>query len=141
MTGIAVVTGTSSGIGLHTAVALSQAGFTVIATMRNPGRCGPLREEAGTSGAALDVRPMDVQSGESVATCIQEVLRAYGRIDVLVNNAGSGFLGTMEETSEQDLREVMEVNFFGVWRVTQAVFAGMRDAAAGASSSSRASAD
>jgi len=131
MSSIALVTGTSSGIGLHTSVLLAQAGFTVVSTMRDPAKGDALRREASAAGVSLDVRPLDVQDASSVAACVDDVMRTHGRIDVLVNNAGSGFLATLEETSFDDLSQVMDVNFYGVWRVTSAVFPLMRAAGAG----------
>ncbi|MFN7983952.1 MAG: SDR family oxidoreductase [Vicinamibacterales bacterium] len=131
MTAVALVTGTSSGIGLQAAVHLAQAGFTVVATMRNTSKSGALLEEARRAGVAIDVRALDVQDPSSIAACVNEVLAAHGHIDVLVNNAGSGFLGTLEDTSVAQLTDVMDVNFFGVWRVTAAVFPHMREARRG----------
>jgi NAD(P)-dependent dehydrogenase (short-subunit alcohol dehydrogenase family) len=124
---IALVTGTSSGIGLHTAVQLARSGFTVIATMRDTSKAGPLQACAKESRVSLDVRQLDVTDEISIADCIEGVLQKYDHIDLLVNNAGTGYLATLEQTPVQDLRQVMEVNFFGVWRVTQAVFASMRE--------------
>lgn len=131
MSRIALVTGTSSGIGLEAAVHLGKAGFTVVATMRNVAKAGSLRQAAEAAGVALDIRALDVQNDESIAACVADVVAAHGRIDVLVNNAGSGFLGTLEDTSLQEVTDVMDVNFFGVWRVTQAVFPLMRAAGSG----------
>jgi NAD(P)-dependent dehydrogenase (short-subunit alcohol dehydrogenase family) len=131
MSSIALVTGTSSGIGLHTSVLLAQAGFTVVSTMRDPAKGDALRREASAAGVSLEVRALDVQDASSVAACVDHVMRTHGRIDVLVNNAGSGFLATLEETSFDDLSQVMDVNFYGVWRVTSAVFPLMRAARAG----------
>lgn len=128
---IALVTGTSSGIGLSTAVQLAQHGFTVIATMRDTRKAGSLEAQARLSGVSIDVRKLDVEDATSVTTCVQEVIQTYGRIDLLVNNAGAGYLGTMEQTSMKDLQHTMEINFFGVWRVTQAVFPSMRVAHSG----------
>jgi short-subunit dehydrogenase len=131
MSGIALVTGTSSGIGMHTAVLLAQSGFSVVATMRNPDKSGALLREAAAAGVTLDVRALDVQNSNSVSECVRGIVAAHGCIDVLVNNAGSGFLATMEETSFEELTQVMDVNFFGVWRVTEAVFPLMRAAGSG----------
>ncbi|GCE31635.1 short-chain dehydrogenase/reductase [Dictyobacter alpinus] len=128
---IALVTGTSSGIGLSTAVLLAQRGYTVVATLRDTKKAGSLEERARSAGVTLDIRALDVQDDTSVADCVQQVLQTYGHIDLLVNNAGAGYLGTMEQTSDEDLRRTMEVNFFGVWRMTQAVFPAMRAAGAG----------
>lgn len=131
MTQIALVTGTSSGIGLETAVALAQAGFTVVATMRNTAKSDALMSKAEAAGVSLHLRTLDVQSDASIAACMEEIFRAHGHIDVLVNNAGAGFLGSLEQTSAADLQRTMDVNFFGVWRVTQAVFPHMRAARSG----------
>lgn len=131
MNKLALVTGTSSGIGLHTAVLLAQAGFRVVATMRDVAKAGPLRAQAQAAGVQLDVRALDVQRDDSVAACVQGVLRELGPIDVLVNNAGSGWLGALEGNALADAQQVMDVNFFGVWRMTQAVLPGMRERGAG----------
>ena len=131
MKAVALVTGTSSGIGLFTAVQLAQAGLAVVATMRNPAKAAALKAEAAAVGGELDVRALDVQDAASIAACVNGVLGDYGRIDLLVNNAGSGFLGTMEETTFEQLTQVMDVNFYGVWRVTEAVFPHMRRAGSG----------
>jgi len=131
MKAVALVTGTSSGIGLFTAVQLAQAGLAVVATMRNPAKAEALKAEAAAAGVELDVRALDVQDAASIAACVNGVLGDYGRIDLLVNNAGSGFLGTMEETTFEQLTQVMDVNFYGVWRVTEAVFPHMRRAGSG----------
>src|SRR5213080_757154 len=131
MARIALVTGTSSGIGLSTAVALARKDFTVVATMRNLGKAAALQARAKADGVALDVRQLDVQDEHSVDACVRDVLRDHGRIDVLVNNAGAGFLGTLEQTSFEDLRRTMDINFFGVWRVTRAVLPAMRTARSG----------
>jgi NAD(P)-dependent dehydrogenase (short-subunit alcohol dehydrogenase family) len=128
---VALITGTSSGIGLSTTVQLAQHGFTVVATMRDTTKAGALEAQARAADVTIDVRTLDVQNDASVTGCVQAVLQTYGRIDLLINNAGAGYLGTMEQTSTQDLRRTMEVNFFGVWRVTQAIFPAMRAARAG----------
>jgi NAD(P)-dependent dehydrogenase (short-subunit alcohol dehydrogenase family) len=131
MSGIALITGTSSGIGLSSAIHLAKAGFQVVATLRDTGKAGPLQARAREEGVTLDIMPLDVQSDTSVQACIPAVLAKYGKIDVLVNNAGAGHLGSLEQTSQEELRQTMEVNFFGVWRTTQAVFPSMRQARSG----------
>ncbi len=128
---IALVTGTSSGIGLETAVQLAQAGHTVVATMRDPSRVDNLRARADEAGVTLDIRPLDVQDQPGIDRCIAAVTAAHGGLDVLVNNAGAGFLGTLESTGEADAQRVMDVNFFGVWRVTRSVLPLMRAAGSG----------
>jgi NAD(P)-dependent dehydrogenase (short-subunit alcohol dehydrogenase family) len=114
MAPIALVTGTSMGIGFSTAIQLAHAGFEVVATLRNPARAEALKARA----AAENVRALDVQSEASVHACVDDVLKTHGRIDLLVNNAGAGFLCTLEQTSDEAVRRTMDVNFFGVWRMT-----------------------
>jgi NAD(P)-dependent dehydrogenase (short-subunit alcohol dehydrogenase family) len=117
---VVLVTGCSSGIGLASAVALAGAGHQVIATVRGPGRGDRLRAAAGQAGAVLDVRQLDVTDEESVQRCVAGLIAEYGRLDSVLNNAGAGHVGTTEQDSLEDLRRVMEVNFFGVARVTRA---------------------
>lgn len=130
---VALVTGTSTGIGLSAAVKLAASGWRVVATMRDPAKATALVAAAEAAGVvdAIDVRPLDVSIPASVTACIEGVLAEHGRVDVVVNNAGAGFLGSMEQTSDADLRATMEVNFFGVWAVTQGLLPHMRKAGAG----------
>jgi NAD(P)-dependent dehydrogenase (short-subunit alcohol dehydrogenase family) len=128
---VALVTGTSSGIGLSAAVLLAQSGFTVVATMRNLAKSAPLEARAQAAKVALDVQALDVQDGASVQRCVDYVLRTYGRLDVLVNNAGAGLLGSLEQTSFEAMQQTMDINFYGVWRTTQAVLPAMRAAQSG----------
>jgi NAD(P)-dependent dehydrogenase (short-subunit alcohol dehydrogenase family) len=128
---VALVTGCSTGVGLHTAVRLADAGFTVVATMRDPGKQQALFDEAARAGVSIEVAPLDVCSQASIDAAVAGVMARHGRIDVLVNNAGAGFLGSVEQTSDADLRRTMETNFFGVWNVTKAVLPHMRAAGSG----------
>jgi len=131
MAPVALITGTSTGIGLSVAVQMAKAGFTVVATMRNLEKAGPLRARAAQEGVPLDIRALDVESDDSVRQCVDAVRQRYGGIDVLVNNAGVGFFGSLEQTPIEAARRVMEVNYFGVWRTTQAVFPEMRERRSG----------
>ncbi|MEP6992082.1 MAG: SDR family oxidoreductase [bacterium] len=131
MPGTALVTGTSSGIGLETAVALAKAGFLVVATMRDQSRRRTLDSRAAEDGVTLEVRELDVQQSSSVRRGVADVLERHGRIDVLVNNAGAGYLGAMEQTSEATAQRIMDVNYFGTWRMTHAVLPSMRRAGSG----------
>lgn len=128
---IALVTGCSSGVGLHTAVRLAEVGFRVVATMREPAKRQALMDEAGRAGVAVDVAPLDVCRPESIDAAVADAMARHGRIDLLVNNAGAGFLGSVEQTSDADLRRTMETNFFGVWNLTKAVLPRMREAGRG----------
>ena len=128
---IAVVTGSSTGIGFATAEALARAGHDVIATMRSPDRAPALADLARRDSLPITVMRMDVDSDTSVSATIGEVLAARGRIDVLVNNAGLGHLGSVEETPLSTFRQVMETNYFGALRCIQAVIPGMRASKSG----------
>jgi NAD(P)-dependent dehydrogenase (short-subunit alcohol dehydrogenase family) len=131
MNKVALITGTSTGIGLSTAILLAQAGFRTIATMRDPSKAAALRERAAKDGVEIEVRQLDVQDSASVDACIAGVLADFGRIDVLVNNAGAGCAGSLEQLSIDDLQRSMDVNFFGVCRTTHAVLPAMRSVGSG----------
>ncbi len=131
MSRIALVTGTSSGIGLSASVLLAQSGFNVVATMRDMAKAASLEARAKEAGVRLDIRRLDVQDDNSVNACVNDVLAAYRRIDLLLNNAGAGYLGTLEMTPFDALRQTIDLNFFGVWRVTRAIFPSMRTAGSG----------
>ena len=118
---IALVTGCSTGVGLHTAVRLAQAGYHTIATMREPARRGALDEACAAAGVTVEVLPLDVCSQSSIDAAVADCLARHGRIDLLVNNAGAGFLGSVEQTGDEDLRRTMETNFFGVLNLPRAV--------------------
>jgi NAD(P)-dependent dehydrogenase (short-subunit alcohol dehydrogenase family) len=115
---VALVTGASSGIGKAAALALAEAGFEVVGTSRNASGVGP--QEGVTF---LD---LDVTSDESVATVVRQVIERFGRVDVLVNNAGTGAAGAAEESSVAQDQRVFDINFFGLIRMTKAVLPHMR---------------
>jgi len=126
MSPVALITGTSSGIGLASAVAAARHGFTTVATMRDTSKDGALRAAAEAAGVELDVRQLDVVDDDSIRACIDGVVADHGALDVLVNNAGRGFVGTIERVSMAEMREVMEVNFFGVVATTKAALPHLR---------------
>jgi NAD(P)-dependent dehydrogenase (short-subunit alcohol dehydrogenase family) len=128
---VALITGTSSGIGLATAIACAKAGYVVVATMRDLRKSNALRTRALADHVSLDIQALDVQSDESVAEAITYVYEHYGHMDLLINNAGTGYVGTTEHTSVADLQGVLDINLYGVWRVTQAVLPRMREAQTG----------
>jgi NAD(P)-dependent dehydrogenase (short-subunit alcohol dehydrogenase family) len=125
---VALVTGASSGFGLHTSVALAQAGFRVVAAMRSPEKRHDLLQTAETAGVRerIDVRRMDVTDHAGIVQTVEEIAAAYGRIDVLVNNAGFAAGGVVEEVDGDTWRAQMETNFFGTVAVTRAVLPHMR---------------
>ncbi|MDX2606724.1 oxidoreductase [Streptomyces caniscabiei] len=115
---VALVTGASSGIGRAAARALVGAGFAVVGTSRNAANAEPL--------AGVTYLDLDVASDESVGSLVGEVIDRFGRIDVLVNNAGVGAVGAGEESSIDQAKEVFDINVFGVMRMTNAVMPHMR---------------
>ncbi|MCX4426512.1 oxidoreductase [Streptomyces mirabilis] len=115
---VALVTGASSGIGKETALALVAAGFNVVGTSRDTSRVTPLD--------GVTFLGLDVASDASVATAVQEVSERFGRIDVLVNNAGVGSLGAADETSVEQAQGVFDTNVFGVMRMVNEVLPHMR---------------
>ncbi|WP_030673676.1 SDR family oxidoreductase [Streptomyces sp. NRRL B-1347] len=118
-----LITGTSSGIGLATAVAAARSGWHVVATMRDTRKSGSLEAAAEDAGVSVDVHSLDVTDPVSVEAC----LAGLGQLDALVNNAGAGHVGTLEQESVEDVRAVMEVNFFGVLHVTRAALPLLRE--------------
>ncbi|QCX00480.1 SDR family oxidoreductase [Aggregatimonas sangjinii] len=123
---IALITGTSSGLGLETAIILAKNGYTVYATMRSLAKKEPLLARAQEEHIQLKVLALDVTEQQSVDNCVQTIIAAEGQIDLLVNNAGSGFAKTTEQTTEIEMQWVTDVNYFGVVRCSKAVIPGMR---------------
>jgi NAD(P)-dependent dehydrogenase (short-subunit alcohol dehydrogenase family) len=125
---VALITGTSSGIGLLTAVELARAGFRAAATMRDLGRRERLDRAVTEAGVAerVDVRRLDVTDFPAIEPLIASVIADYGRIDVLVNNAGFALGGFAEDIQLDELRAQFETNFFAQVAVTRAVLPHMR---------------
>lgn len=112
-----LITGASSGIGLATANALAARGHRVFGTSRQP-------ERAQVAG--FELLKLDVCNDESVSACVEAVMQRVENLDVLVNNAGHGMVGYLEETTVEDAKAIFETNFFGVLRMTNAVLPHMR---------------
>ena len=123
---IAVVTGSSGGIGLATAIELARKGFFTYATVRNPAKAGAVMEAAKKEGLSVAVAQLDVSDDYSVKHAVETILGEKGRIDVLVNNAGYGLGGAFEDTSMEEVRAQYETNVFGLMRTMQAVLPAMR---------------
>ncbi|OQD57077.1 short-chain dehydrogenase/reductase [Streptomyces phaeoluteigriseus] len=115
---VALVTGASSGIGKQAALALVSAGFDVVGTSRDTSRVTPLD--------GVTFLDLDVAGDASATAAVEQVVKRFGRIDVLVNNAGVGSLGAAEETSLAQARGVFDTNVFGVMRMVNAVLPHMR---------------
>ena len=121
-----LITGTSKGIGLETALAFGRAGYTVFATMRNPEKAHDFRQKIANESLAITISAMDVDSDESVQRGIDAILDEIGSIDVLVNNAGIERHGSIEELPMADFKAIMETNYFGVLRCIKGVLPQMR---------------
>jgi len=125
-TKVAIVTGSSSGIGLETSLLLARNGFFTYATMRNTAKSNKINELKQKEKLPLEVLKLDVTDNKSVNEAIEKVANEQGKIDVLVNNAGYALVGPLEELSIQEFKEQFETNLFGVTRVTQYVLPIMR---------------
>ena len=118
---IVLVTGASSGIGYQSAILLAKKGHKVYGAARRVERMEPLRQ-FGITPVSLDVT-----SEASMQACVADILAAEGRIDVLVNNAGYGYFGAIENVTMEEARRQLEVNVFGLARLTQLVLPSMRE--------------
>lgn len=123
---VVLITGTSTGLGLKTSVLLAQKGYKVYATMRNPEKRSELEKEIKEQNVSLAIKQLDVSDPGSIQKCIAEIFEGEGKIDILINNAGAGFLRASEHTSEKELLHVTDVNYLGVVRCTNAVLSIMR---------------
>ncbi|MGJ8533729.1 MAG: SDR family oxidoreductase [Alphaproteobacteria bacterium] len=126
MSKITLITGTSTGLGISIAVQAAEAGHKVYATMRNVSKRGALDKAAAKAGVMLEVLPLDVQKTETINAAVETIIKKEGGIDVLINNAGAGYVRSTEQASEEDIEWVMDVNFLGVARCTKAVMPYMR---------------
>ncbi|MDR6620405.1 SDR family NAD(P)-dependent oxidoreductase [Sinomonas atrocyanea] len=127
MPDVALVTGTSSGMGLHAAVELARRGLAVVATMRGTTRAGDLRAAAEAAGVVLDIRALDVVDHPAAEALVAAVAADHGRIDVLVNNAGRGCVGTAEQLPMKVVRDQLEVNYLAPVHLAKLVLPGMRE--------------
>ena len=122
---IAVVTGTSTGIGFATSLHLARHGYRVFAGMRNLAKAEPLRTAVQSEGLGVEVIELDVTSPTSVASSFARITNG-GPVDVLVNNAGIGGATPLELTPEDEHRRMFDTNYFGAIACIQAVLPGMR---------------
>ena len=125
---VALITGTSSGIGLLTAVEMARAGFRIIATMRDTMKATRLMKAANEAGvsANIEIRPLDVTKFDELPAVINEIASTHGRIDVAVNNAGYALAGFAEDIALDELKAQFDTNFFGHVAMTKAVLPIMR---------------
>jgi short-subunit dehydrogenase len=123
---IAIVTGSSSGIGYATSLLLARNRFHTYATMRNIEKSAEIQEIANKERLALQVIQLNVNDDASISNSIKKIERENERIDVLINNAGYGLVGAFEDLSVEEIKLQFETNFFGVIRVIQQVLPIMR---------------
>jgi len=126
MTKSVLITGASCGIGLATAGYFHRQGWNVAASMRQPSKDRSLTERPGLIHPQLDVT-----DPASIQAAVDSVLQRWGRIDVLINNAGYGLIGAFEAADDMQIRRQFEVNVFGLMAVTRAVLPSMREAGGG----------
>jgi NAD(P)-dependent dehydrogenase (short-subunit alcohol dehydrogenase family) len=122
----AVVTGSSSGIGFETSLALAREGYYTYATMRDIKKGNTILDIAKKENLKLEVLALDVDKETTIKKTIGKIIRDRNRIDVLVNNAGYGLFGCLEDLSIDDLKAQFETNFFGVVRTIQVILPIMR---------------
>ena len=123
---VAVVTGSSTGIGYETSLILARNGFLTYATMRNLDKSENIKSVATTESLPIRIKQLDVTNDVSVTNAIQSISSEAGRIDVLVNNAGYGLNGAFEDLGMDEIKAQYETNVFGLIRTTQAVLPIMR---------------
>jgi NAD(P)-dependent dehydrogenase (short-subunit alcohol dehydrogenase family) len=126
-----MITGCSRGIGLACAEAFAAGGDLVVATMRNLDAGVALGQRLGSATTPGELVALDITNDASVTDVVASAMARHGRIDVVVNNAGVGHSGTLEELTLQDFRQSMDVNFYGAVRTMMAVLPAMRERCAG----------
>jgi len=128
---VALVTGSSSGIGFETALALARENYFTFASMRNTDKGEKIQEIAKKENLNLEVIELDIDKEESIKSAVKKIQEQKGRIDVLVNNAGYGLFGCVEDITIDELKAQFETNFFGVVRLIQEIAPTMRKQGSG----------
>src|ERR671918_2686170 len=123
---IAVITGSSSGIGLESALVLARNGYTTYATMRSLDKDTSIKAVVQNESLPIKVVQLDVTDETSVKNAIDHIISEAGRIDLLVNNAGYGLVGALEDLAMEEIKSQYETNLFGLIRVIQAILPIMR---------------
>ena len=109
---VAIVTGSSSGIGYETSLALARDGFYTFATVRNSKKADKILQVAKKENLNIEIIELDVDDEKSISAAIEKIISKKQRIDVLVNNAGWGLFGSVEDVSMKDFRAQFETNFY-----------------------------
>jgi NAD(P)-dependent dehydrogenase (short-subunit alcohol dehydrogenase family) len=128
---VALVTGSSSGIGYETSLALARDGYQTFASMRDTSKAEELKKAAENENLSISVIELDVDKEDSIVNAIKKVMSDGNRIDVLVNNAGYGQFGCAEDVSVDEFRKQFETNFFSIVRIIQEVAPIMRKQGSG----------
>src|SRR5574337_413302 len=128
---VAIVTGSSSGIGFETALALAREGYYTFATMRDIKKGSKILDIAKKENLKIEVIELDVNNESTIQKAIETIVNEKKRIDILVNNAGYFLVGCLEDLTIKDLKDQFETNFFGVVRTIQAVLPTMRNQKSG----------
>ena len=123
---VAIVTGSSTGIGYETSLILARNGFLTYATMRNLNKSEDMKLTVAKENLPIQIKQLDVTEDLSVKNAIQEISSETGRIDVIVNNAGYGLNGAFEDLAMDEVKAQYETNVYGLMRTTQAVLPIMR---------------
>ncbi|MDW3220906.1 MAG: SDR family oxidoreductase [Acidimicrobiales bacterium] len=126
---VVIVTGASKGFGMAASQELARRGHTVVATMRSPDRDGPAVREGFED--LIHVAQLDVTDGEQTTAVVDDTLERFGRIDAIVNNAGYGLYGTVEDVGVDEVMRLIDTNLLGQLRLCQAVIGPMREAGRG----------
>ncbi len=128
---VAIVTGSSSGIGYETALKLARDGFYTFATVRDSKKAEKILQIAKKENLNIEIIELDVDDEKSISAAIEKIISKKQRIDVLVNNAGWGLFGSVEDVSMKDFRAQFETNFFGIISIIQKVAPIMRKQGSG----------
>ena len=123
---IALVTGSSTGIGFETSLLLARNGFYTYATMRDTRKSNKIEKIANNENLPLKVLSMDVDNDDSVRNAIHKIIHEKKKIDILVNNAGYGLFGALEEISMDEAKKQFETNLFGAMRTIKEILPTMR---------------
>jgi len=118
---VAIVTGASSGIGAETALALARRGYTVLLAARRRDRLEQVARECLSAGGQARVAVTDVSVQQQVDALVARAVEEFGRVDVMVNNAGAGLFARVHETTDEQMRALFDVNFYGVFYGCRAV--------------------
>ncbi len=131
MAKVALVTGSSSGIGFETALSLARDNYFTYASMRNTGKAGKIQEIAKKENLNLKVIELNVDKEDSIKSAVKKIQEEQNRIDVLVNNAGYGLFGCIEDVSMDELKAQFQTNFFGIVSLIQEIAPIMRKQGSG----------